>query len=86
MADVVCRDVVELVTEYSEGTLDAETAAAVRNHLTRCRGCEDYLTQMRTTVELVAHLPVESRSEPAGDELLVAFREFHARGSHAADR
>ena len=78
--DLACDHVVEIVTDYLEGALDPETAAAVEYHLTLCPGCDDYLQQMRTTIQIMGRVPVETLSDTARRELLTAFRDFHADG------
>jgi predicted anti-sigma-YlaC factor YlaD len=83
--DMACEKVVEIVTEYLEGALDQETAAAVEYHLALCPGCDDYLQQMRTTILLVGRVPVETLSVAARDELLTAFHDFHADGNTRYD-
>jgi predicted anti-sigma-YlaC factor YlaD len=71
---VDCADVVELVTDYLEGCLDAATTEWVTAHLALCQGCETYLDQMRSTIALLGHVPVETLSEDAKTNLLAAFR------------
>ena len=83
--DMACEHVVEIVTDYLEGALDQETAAAVEYHLTLCPGCDDYLQQIRTTIQLMGRVPVETLSVAARDELLTAFRDFHADSSTPTD-
>ncbi|GFM20699.1 MULTISPECIES: anti-sigma factor family protein [Mycobacteriaceae] len=48
--DLACSELVELVTAYLDGSLDAETRARFDTHLLDCEGCENYLQQFRTTV------------------------------------
>lgn len=72
---ISCQDVVELITDYLEGTLPADEVAAVEHHLALCPGCEHYLTQMRATIAALGHVPVETLSPQAQDELLEAFRD-----------
>ena len=45
-----CRELVELVTDYLEGTLDPARLAALDAHLAGCDGCGTYVEQMRQTV------------------------------------
>lgn len=71
-----CRGVVELVTEYLEGSLPPELTTEVEAHLALCPGCEAYLDQMRRTIEELGRVPVESLSDSARTELLSAFRTF----------
>ena len=72
--DLACREFVGLITAYLEGALPAEDADLVRAHLDICPGCEEYLAQMRTTIESLGHVPVESLSERARDDIVAAFR------------
>ena len=73
-----CIDLVELVTDYLEGGLDDATRAEIEAHLALCPGCDTYLEQMRQTIEAVGHVPVESLSDRAVEDLMSAFRDFHA--------
>jgi predicted anti-sigma-YlaC factor YlaD len=77
--EIRCQQVVELVTDYLEGVLDADLRARVEEHLAECEGCTEYLEQMRTTVRLLGHVPVDSLSEDAKTDLITAFRDFHGR-------
>jgi anti-sigma factor RsiW len=74
---VSCQDVVELVTDYLEGELDDETRAELEAHLGLCPGCGTYFEQMRRTIDQLGHVPVETLSPQAQDELLAAFRTVH---------
>jgi hypothetical protein len=46
MQQVVCREVVELVTEYLDGALPPDAHAAVALHLGSCAGCVEYMHQL----------------------------------------
>jgi anti-sigma factor RsiW len=79
--DVRCQDLVEIVTDYLEGTLSPSSRARVERHLRRCDGCDRYLAQIRATIELTGRLTVddvEALGAEARDRLLHAFRDFHA--------
>lgn len=69
-----CRQFVELVTAYLEGSLDADTEQRFVEHITACDGCERYLDQIRQTVAQLGRLPTQSLSPEARDHLLTAFR------------
>jgi anti-sigma factor RsiW len=69
-----CRELVEVITEYLEGTLAAEDRAAFERHLSGCDGCTAYLDQMRQTIRALGHLPPEWLSPEAERNLLTAFR------------
>jgi len=77
---ISCQEVVELVTDYLEGDLDEPTRAELEAHLELCPGCHVYLEQMRQTIGELGHVPVDTLSEQAQDELVAAFRTFHAPG------
>jgi anti-sigma factor RsiW len=76
MSDLTCQEFVELVTDYFEGALDAETTARFDEHRELCPGCETYLEQMRETVARLGEVPVESLSEEMQTTLLSAFRDL----------
>ena len=77
---ITCQEVVELVTDYLEGTLDDTTRVEIEAHLSLCPGCGEYLRQMRATLDAVGHVPLDSLSGEARDELLAAFRRSQGGG------
>ena len=74
-----CQELVELVTEYFEGTLAAEARERLEYHLSLCRPCRDYLEQMRLTVRTLGKLTEDSIPENAREQLLHAFRDWKRR-------
>lgn len=72
-----CRQIVELVTDYLDGVLDEETAAAVAEHLALCDGCTLYVEQMRATSAALGTAEVDTLPSQVRDELLAAFRAYH---------
>lgn len=80
---ISCQEVVELVTDYLEGELDDATRAELEAHLALCPGCDTYVEQMRQTIEELGHVPVDTLSEQAQEELVAAFRTFHSPRSPA---
>lgn len=73
---MTCREVVELMSAYLEGTLSAGDKARFEDHLTGCDGCTAYLAQLRTTLRVLGTLPDEPMPEPLKAELLRAFRDW----------
>ncbi|MDQ6740686.1 MAG: sigma-70 family RNA polymerase sigma factor [Actinomycetota bacterium] len=53
---VVCRQLVELVTDYLEGTLDTGLRDRVQEHLAACHHCNGYVAQVRRMLDLTAGL------------------------------
>ena len=74
--DLACQEIVELVTEYLEGTLAPEVVEAFEEHLTICEGCAAYLEQMRETVRVAGTLHREDVPAPVMSRLLDAFRDW----------
>jgi len=75
---VTCREVVELMTEYLEGSLSAADRARFEHHMTGCDGCRAYLTQLRTARMLMGRSAIEPVPEAMKAELMSAFRNWKA--------
>jgi anti-sigma factor (TIGR02949 family) len=73
---VTCSDVVELVTDYLEGSLSAHDAALFEQHVNFCDGCELYVDQIRQTIETVGRIEPEQVPPEMRDRLLTAFRDW----------
>jgi anti-sigma factor RsiW len=78
-SEMTCRDLVELVTEYLEGTLPAGDRARFEEHLGICPPCKTYLDQMRHTLRAVGSLPRDAVSDEAKQALLNVFRDWKKR-------
>jgi anti-sigma factor RsiW len=76
---IECRQVVELITDYLEGALDDAAQAEVEAHLALCPACAEYLTQMRTTLQLLGRVSLDTLSPVAMDRLVDAFRTAASR-------
>ncbi len=73
---LTCIELVELVTDYLEGTLDADTRARFEAHLAACHGCTNYLAQMRQTIRLSGTLKQDDLTPEARDQLLQLFESW----------
>jgi anti-sigma factor RsiW len=76
-AQLSCKEVVELVTDYLEGTLPEDVRLQMERHLAGCDGCTHYLEQMRQTIRLTGELREESLSPQQRAELLQLFRDWN---------
>lgn len=76
--DLVCREAVELVTDYLEGTLSRRDHDRLEAHLAECPHCTEYLAQMRTTIAAVGRVEPESLAPEALDELVGLYRRWQA--------
>jgi anti-sigma factor RsiW len=81
--EMACRELVELVTAYFEGSLSRSDRRRFRAHLRGCPHCTAYVEQMRMIIEATGRLTEEDIPPQARDELLEAFRGW--REGRAAD-
>ena len=70
---IVCQQLVELVTDYLEGDLDLAQRAAVEQHLDACGHCTAYVQQVQRLLELTAG-PTPAVPDGLLEELTVRFR------------
>jgi anti-sigma factor RsiW len=70
--ELSCQQLVELVTEYLEGTLDDARLAALDAHLVGCDGCGTYVEQMRRTVAALRGLDAGATISAATRDAIVA--------------
>ena len=73
---MTCIELVELVTEYLEGSMPAEQRARFEEHVSRCDGCTTYLEQFRMTIRLTGMLSEEQVAPDARETLLGVFRDW----------
>jgi anti-sigma factor RsiW len=74
--ELTCQELVELVTEYLEGTLPPLERTRFEAHLAECAGCQTYLQQMHQMIQLCGMLTEESIAPEAKRELLHIFRTW----------
>ena len=72
--DLACKEFIELVTEYLEGTMSASERARIELHLAGCPFCTTYLEQMPQTIATLGSLPASEVDPRAMNALLGAFR------------
>ena len=73
-ADLTCRELVELVTEYLDGALSPAETRRFEAHLAHCPGCRGHLDHMQLTIQLVGGLTEQSLSPAVAADLVAAFR------------
>jgi anti-sigma factor RsiW len=77
--EMTCRELVQVVTDYLEGTLPEPERIRLEAHLAECSYCHEYVAQMRETIEALGQLPPELIDPRKQAELLEAFRGWRAR-------
>ena len=75
-AEITCQEVVELVTDYFDDALEPGERHRFEEHLVDCPYCENYLAQVRWTIEATGRLALETPSPAVCDELIDAFRDW----------
>lgn len=81
--ELVCQDLVELVTDYLSRALPPADRVRFEKHLLTCPPCTEYLAQIQATRGLAAELGSVPPSGPAGDDverkLAGLFRRWHGK-------
>jgi predicted anti-sigma-YlaC factor YlaD len=77
---LVCREFVELVTDYLEGVLPDAQRARFEAHLAECEGCTGYLEDMRRLIGTLDRVPEPAPDPATREALLSAFRDLRGPG------
>jgi anti-sigma factor RsiW len=75
-APLTCQELVELVTDYLEGSLSRTDRRRFKGHIRGCPHCTEYLEQIRETIEAAGRLTEDALAPEARAELLRAFRDW----------
>ena len=77
---LVCQQVVELVTDYLEGSLSAADHRRFEAHLADCPHCTEYLAQIRETIRLAGRVEPEDLTSAMRTDLTDLYRRWRAEG------
>ena len=77
MHELVCKDIVEVVTDYLEGAIPPALRRRFEAHLAECPYCTEYVAQMRTLGGGLGGLADEQLAPERRDALAAAFRGWH---------
>ena len=75
---IVCRQAVELVTDYLENALSPSDRARFEDHLKDCPHCTEYLAQMRRTIAAVGRVEPRALDPRARADLVALYRRWQA--------
>jgi anti-sigma factor RsiW len=75
---LVCRQAVELMTDYLDGALRGSDRARLEAHLADCPHCSEHLAQLRVTIAVLGRVEPDALSEEALDDLVVLYRQWRA--------
>lgn len=75
---LVCRQAVELMSDYLEGALPERDRLRLEAHLADCPHCAEYLAQLRMTIDVLGKADPEDLPESAVDELVLLYRRWRS--------
>jgi anti-sigma factor RsiW len=78
--DLTCRQIVELVTAYLDGSLSRSQRRRFEAHLADCPHCTEYLAQMEATIRLTGRIAEEDLTPAMEDDLREVYRRWHSEG------
>ncbi len=76
---MACKELVEAITAYLDGTLPDTDRERLENHLAECPHCTEYLAQMRQTIARLGTIDETTLSPGTREQLLTAFRDWRRR-------
>ncbi len=77
--ELVCQQVVELITDYLEGALPRAQRRRLDAHLAGCEHCSEYLEQMRATIRLTGRLEPQDLTPAMREEFSALYRRWRAQ-------
>lgn len=75
---MTCQQLVELVTEYLEGTLSPVDRARFEEHIALCELCDAHLQQLRVTIRELGQLRERDIDPSVLAEMQARFRDWHS--------
>jgi hypothetical protein len=75
-AELTCKELTELITDYLEDQLPHAERVRIEEHLSVCPPCVIYLDQMRYTLKALGAKPRIDIPKAIEHELLQAFRSW----------
>ena len=76
--DLVCQQVVEMVTDYLEGALSRSERRRFEKHLAGCPHCTEYLAQIRESIRLAGRVTPEDLTPRMRDDLTDLYRRWRS--------
>jgi anti-sigma factor RsiW len=73
---LVCRQAVELMSDYVDGALAARDRARLEAHLAGCPHCTEYLAQIREVITAAGRVEPDDLPPQALDELVMLYRRW----------
>ncbi len=77
--EVVCASGAELLGEYLEGVLPADTRERIESHVSGCARCQAFVASYRETPRIFRQATLVTLPEDLASSLLAALRERRGR-------
>ena len=79
-SELVCQQIVELITDYLEDGLPRAQRRRFEGHLAGCEHCTEYLAQMRATIRLAGRLRTQDLTPEMRREFSALYRRWQLGG------
>jgi anti-sigma factor RsiW len=76
---LTCRELVDLITEYTEAALSEAERARFEAHLARCTGCRHHVGQVDATRGALRQLGRGDLTDRVRTQLIALYRDWHAQ-------
>ncbi len=73
--EMQCLELIQLVTDYLEGTIAEVERERLESHMRECEWCERYVAQTRQVIAALGTLDEGDPDPEAWQQALTAFRE-----------
>jgi anti-sigma factor RsiW len=83
---MVCREAVEVASDYVEGVMNKRARQRYEGHLAACPHCTEYLQQIRDVIASAGRVQVEDLSPAARAGLLGVYRAWKIDPAGAGGR
>ena len=83
-AELVCREVVELVTAYLDDALEPGQRAALERHLAGCPHCTEYIAQIKLIRGAAGRIEPRDVAPEARRDLMALYENWRADPQSAA--
>jgi anti-sigma factor RsiW len=76
--ELVCREAVELMTEYLDDVLSPRERARLESHLAGCPHCSEHLAQLRITIASMGRARPEDLEPEALEDMVGLYRQWRS--------
>ncbi len=77
--EMACKELVDVLTDYLDGSLSPDDRQRLEAHLEECPYCVNYLAQMKETIDAMGGVRLASLAPERQEEVLEAFRGWEDR-------